>query len=149
MDATLQALGGLLLKAVPTVILLVIVHLYLKWMFFRPMADVLAKRRAATEGARKSAEALLAKASEKAAEIETALRNARDEIYQEQEEARRRWISEQSARIDEARHASHELIHKAKEQLDTETAIAKRELNATTASLADEIARLLLEGETA
>src|SRR5579871_62917 len=145
MDATLHALGGILLRAIPTVILLIIVNLYLKRMFFDPMREVLAKRRAATEGARKSAEALLAQASAKAGEIEAALRKARDEIYQEQEEARHRWIGEQNASLEEARRASRDLTHQAKQQLDTEAAAAKRDLTATTAALADQIAQTLLE----
>jgi F-type H+-transporting ATPase subunit b len=149
MDATLHDLGRLLLKAIPTVLLLLVVHLYLKRMFFGPMRDVLAKRREATEGARKSAEAMLAKASEKAAALEAALRKARDEIYQEQEEARRRWIGEQNARLEEARRSSRDLIHQAKQQLDTEAAAAKRDLAATTAALADQIAQSLLEGKAA
>lgn len=149
MDATLRALGGILLRAIPTVILLIIVNLYLKRMFFDPMREVLAKRRAATEGARKSAEALLAQASAKAGEIEAALRKARDEIYQEQEEARHRWIGEQTASLEEARRASRDLIHQAKQQLDTEAAAAKRDLTATTAALADQIAQTLLEGKAA
>jgi F0F1-type ATP synthase membrane subunit b/b' len=149
MDATLHDLGGILLKAVPTIILLLIVHLYLKAMFFGPMRDVLAERREATEGARKSAEELLAKASEKAAALEAALRKAREEIYQEQEEARRRWISEQNVRLEEARRASRDLIHQAKEQLDAEAAVAKRNLTASTAALADQIATSLLEGKAA
>src|SRR5690242_688452 len=140
MDETLHDLGGILLKAIPTVFLLLIVHLYLKRMFFRPMREVLDKRREATEGARQSAEALLVKASEKAAALEAALRKAREEIYQEQEEARRRWITEQAARLEEARHSSRDLIHQAKQQLDAETAAAKRDLGATTAALADQIA---------
>jgi F-type H+-transporting ATPase subunit b len=149
MDATLHDLGRLLLKAIPTVLLLLIVHLYLKRMFFGPMRDVLAKRREATEGARKSAEAMLAKASEKAAALEAALRKARDEIYQEQEEARRQWIGEQNARLEEARRSSRDLIHQAKQQLDAEAAAAKRDLAATTAALADQIAQSLLEGKAA
>ena len=149
MDATLHDLGRLLLKAIPTVLLLLVVHLYLKRMFFGPMRDVLAKRREATEGARKSAEAMLAKASEKAAALEAALRKARDEIYQEQEEARRRWIGEQNARLEEARRSSRDLIHQAKQQLDAEAAAAKRDLAATTAALADQIAQSLLEGKAA
>ncbi len=149
MDATLHDLGRLLLKAIPTVLLLLIVHLYLKRMFFGPMREVLAKRREATEGARKSAEALLAKASEKAAALEAALRKAREEIYQEQEEARRGWIGEQNARLEEARRGSRDLIHQAKQQLDTEAAAAKRDLAATTAALADQIAQSLLEGKAA
>ena len=149
MDATLHDLGGILLKAIPTVVLLLIVHLYLKRMFFGPMRDVLAKRREATEGARKSAEALLAQASEKTAALEAALRKAREEIYREQEEARRQWISEQSARLEEARRATRDLIHQAKLQLEAETASAKRDLTATTNALADQIAQSLLEGKTA
>jgi F0F1-type ATP synthase membrane subunit b/b' len=149
MDATLHDLGRLLLKAIPTVLLLLIVHLYLKRMFFGPMGDVLAKRREQTEGARKSAEALSAKASEKAAALEASLRKARDEIYQEQEEARRRWIGEQNSQLEEARHSSRDLIHQAKQQLDTEAAGAKRDLAATTAALADQIAQSLLEGKAA
>lgn len=129
--------------------LLLIVHLYLKRMFFGPMREVLAKRREATEGARKSAEELLAKASEKAAALEASLRKAREEIYQEQEEARRRWIGEQNARLEEARRSSRDLIHQAKQQLDTEAAAAKRDLAATTAALADQIAQSLLEGKAA
>ena len=149
MEATLHDLGGILLKAIPTLLLLLIVHLYLKWMFFRPMREVLDKRREATEGARKSAEALLAKASEKAAAIEATLRKAREEIYHEQEEARRRWIGEQTARLEEARRSSRDLIHQAQQELDTAAASAKRNLAATTAALADQIARSLLERKTA
>jgi F-type H+-transporting ATPase subunit b len=149
MDATLHDLGRLLLKAIPTVVLLLIVHLYLKRMFFGPMREVLAKRREATEGARKSAEALLAKASEKTAALEAALRKAREEIYQEQEEARRGWIGEQNARMEEARRSSRDLIHQAKQQLDGEATAAKRDLAATTAALADQIAQSLLEGKAA
>jgi F0F1-type ATP synthase membrane subunit b/b' len=118
-------------------------------MFFGPMGDVLAKRREATEGARKSAEELLAKASEKAAAIEVSLRKAREEIYQEQEEARRRWISEQNKRLEEARRSSRDLIHQAKLQLDAEAAAAKRNLTASTTALADQIATALLEGKSA
>jgi F-type H+-transporting ATPase subunit b len=149
MDATLHDLGGILLKAIPTLILLLIVHLYLKRMFFGPMRDVLAKRREATEGAMKSAEMLIAKASQKAEAIEVSLRKAREEIYQEQEEARRRWIAEQTAQVEEARRSSRDLIHQAKQQLDAETAAAKRDLTAATAALADQIAQSLLEGKAA
>jgi len=148
MDATLHDLGGILLKAIPTLFLLVVVNLYLRWMFFGPMREVLAKRREATEGARKSAEALLAKASEKAAAVETALRKAREEIYQEQEEARRRLIGDQNARIEEARRSSRDLIHQAKQQLDADAAVAKRNLTASAAALADQIAQSLLKGKT-
>ena len=83
---------------------------------------MLEKRREATEGARESAAAMLKQASEKAGMLEAALRKARDEIYQENEETRRRWIGEQASRLEEARRESRELIHKAKQELEAEAA---------------------------
>jgi F-type H+-transporting ATPase subunit b len=145
MEATLHDLGGLLLKAIPTLVLLLIVHFYLKWMFFRPLGDVLSQRRAATEGLREAADAALRKASEQASSIEAQLREAREQIYQAQEEARRRWIGEQAARLEEARHQSRELVHQSKLQLEAEVAAAKRDVAATTDALAEQIARSLLE----
>lgn len=144
MGQTLQALGGILLQAIPTVCLLLIVHFYLKFMFFRPVREVLEKRREATEGARESAEAMLKKAGEKTASLEAALRKARDEIYVENEEVRKRWLTEQSERLEEARKQSREMIHQAKQELDAEAATAKRDLAGMADSLADEIAQSLL-----
>jgi len=114
-------------------------------MFFGPLRNILAKRREATEGARESAEVLLAKATSKAAAIEAELRKAREEIYQEQEEARRRWTAEQSASLEAARLQSREMIQQAKVELDSEAAAAKRELVATTDSLAEQITQSLLQ----
>jgi F-type H+-transporting ATPase subunit b len=144
MGQTLQALGGILLQAIPTIVLLLIVHFYLKWMFFRPMRAVLEKRREATEGARESAAAMLKQAEEKTNTLEAALRKARDEIYQENEEQRRRWIEEQTSRLEDARHESRELIHKAKQELEAEAETAKRSLTATAETLAEDITRSLL-----
>jgi F-type H+-transporting ATPase subunit b len=149
MESTLHDLGQLLLKAIPTVFLLLVVHFYLKRMFFGPMADVLAKRRAATEGLRESAEATRARAAEQLASIEAQLRQARDEIYQQQEEARRGWITEQSTQLDQARAQGHDQIHQGKQRLDTEAASAKSQLAATTDALADQIVRALLERSAA
>jgi F-type H+-transporting ATPase subunit b len=149
MESTLHDLGQLLLKAIPTLFLLVVVHLYLKRMFFRPMADVLAKRRAATDGLRESADAMRAKAGEQTKSIEEQLRQAREAIYQEQEEARRRWTTDQGAQVDEARQKAHELIQQSKHELDDEAAIAKNQLAETSDALADQIANALLERTSA
>jgi F-type H+-transporting ATPase subunit b len=145
MESTLNALGGLLLKGVPTLFLLIVVHFYLKRMFFRPMADVLAKRRAATEGLRESAEAMRAKAAEHMTSIEAQLRQAREAVYQEQEEARRRWIGDQSTQLETAREQSRDLIHQSKKELDAEAAAARSELSGTADALANQIVQRLLE----
>jgi F-type H+-transporting ATPase subunit b len=144
MGQTLQALGGILLQAIPTICLLLIVHFYLKFVFFRPMREVLDKRREATEGARELAAAMLQKAAEKADALDAALRKARDEIYQENEATRRKWIDEQTGRLEEARRESRERIHQAKLELEAESAVAKKSLEATAETLAEAITRSLL-----
>jgi len=149
MESTLHDLGQLLLKAIPTLFLLLVVHLYLKRMFFRPMGDVLAKRRAATEGQRESAEALRAKAGEQTKSIEEQLRQAREAIYQEQEEARRGWLGDQGVQLDEARQQARELIQQSRHDLDDEAAIAKNQLADGAEAQADHIASSLLERTSA
>ncbi|HYL39133.1 MAG TPA: hypothetical protein VEV17_24660 [Bryobacteraceae bacterium] len=149
MDSTVQQLGGILLKAIPTVLLLLIVSVYLKWMFVRPLEKVLAERRRATEGTRERAETLLAKASQTADLIEAKLRKAREDIYQEQDEARRRWIADQAGHLEQARQSSREMIHQARQQLAGEAAEAKTQLAARAQALADEIERSLLERKIA
>lgn len=148
MDATFQALGGLLLKAVPTIILLLIVHFYLKWMFFGPLRQVLAERQAATVGMQEAAAALLAKADEQTKSIEAQLRAAREAIYQEQEESRRRWVTEQTQSLEQARHQAREMIHQSQIEFDGQAARAKTELAATADTLADQMVNLLLARRT-
>jgi F-type H+-transporting ATPase subunit b len=149
MESTLHDLGQLLLKAIPTLFLLLVVHFYLKRMFFRPMADVLAKRRAATDGLRESAEAMRAKAGEQTKAIEDQLRQVREAIYREQEEARRGWMGDQGAQLEAARQQGRELIQQSKHDLDDEAAVAKNQLAETAGTLADQIANALLERTSA
>ena len=55
MQETLQALGGILLEAIPTVILLIVLHFYLKAILFGPLDKVMKRRRELTEGDREIA----------------------------------------------------------------------------------------------
>jgi hypothetical protein len=50
MDATLHALGEILLKALPTFFLVTLLFVYLKIMFFRPLEKVLKARYDAESG---------------------------------------------------------------------------------------------------
>jgi F0F1-type ATP synthase membrane subunit b/b' len=145
MESTLHDLGQLLLKAIPTLLLLLVVHFYLKQMFFRPMEDVLAKRRAATDGLRESALEMRSKADEQTKAIEAQLRQAREAIYQEQEEARRGWTGDQSVQLDQARKDARERIRQSEELLSAEAVGAKSQLAGTANDLADRIAQTLLE----
>jgi F-type H+-transporting ATPase subunit b len=144
MDETLHALGGILLRALPTLFLIVLLHFYLKYVFFRPLDRVLRARYEATEGARKLADSALLRASAKAAEYEATLRTVRAEIYREQEEARRRMEQDQAAAIEKARHSTRAMVAEAKAQLDGEAAEARRALEREAENLAARIAEAVL-----
>ena len=145
MAETLNALGGLLIKALPTFLLLVLLHFYLKFIFFRPLEKVLRKRFELTEGARRSAEASLEAAARKTAEYEAALREARSQMYHEQEEARRRWREEQAAAIQDARGKAQTLVTRTRAELAEDAARARESLKAESEALAERITAAILE----
>src|SRR5438046_2292436 len=139
MEALIQALSGLLLKAVPTIILLIFVHFYLKIILFRPLQEIRRKRREATEGTLQAAQKNLDLAAEKAAMYDLALREARAEMYREQEEAHRQWLEQQASRIEEARQHARAIVKDASEKLDAEIAEARRDLASRSQMLALQI----------
>jgi F-type H+-transporting ATPase subunit b len=144
MEDTLRALGGLLLQAIPTFLIVVLLYFYLKRMYFRPMERILAARYEATEGARKLAEESLEKASRKAAEYDAALRAARAEIYREQEAFRKTLRQEQAQAVEEARQRATAVVKDASLQLDAELAAARESLRQDAGALADRIVESIL-----
>jgi F-type H+-transporting ATPase subunit b len=149
MDATLRALGEILLNAVPTFLLVVLLHFYLKKVFFQPMEKVLRQRFEATEGARKLADQSLARAAARVAEYEAAIRAARSEIYQEQEKFYKQLQEQQAAQIADARLSVETGVREAKAQLARDTEAAKATLAQASQAMADEIADSMLRGTAA
>jgi len=146
MEQTLQALGGILLKAIPTVILLLILHAYLRAVLFTPLEKMLRQRGELTDGARKAADQSLAAAEAKAAEYEAKLRDARAAVYKEQEETRKRWLEDQTVQVAQSRSSAEAAVRKAKEELAAEAGAARASLAETSSALADQIASSLLSG---
>src|SRR5271168_164107 len=116
MEATLHALSGILLKAIPTFLLVIVLHFYLKYMFFKPLEKVLRARYEATEGAQKRAAESLQRAADRTAEYEAALRAAQAEAA----------------------------VRQAREQLAAEILQAKAGLAAQSDTLANQIADTIL-----
>jgi F-type H+-transporting ATPase subunit b len=144
MEQTLHALAGILQKASVTIGLLLLLHFYLKAMLFGPLEKVLKQRDALTKGARKTAEQSLALAEQKTQEYEAKLREARGEVYKDQEETRRRWLEDQAAQIAQAREVTSAVVRKAKEEIAAEAAAARQSLTESSGALADEIATTVL-----
>jgi F-type H+-transporting ATPase subunit b len=144
MEQTLQALSGILLKAIPSALLLIIIHFYLKAMLFKPLQKVLKQREELTLGARKAADESLAAAERKAQDYEAKFRDARSEVYRQQEETRKTWLDDQTKQIAAAHARSTEAMAAADKRIADETAVAKQNLVETSAALADSIANRVL-----
>ena len=149
MDATLHALAGILLRAIPTFLLVIFLHLYLKTMFFRPLEKVLKQRFDATEGARKLADQSLQRASAKTAEYEAALRAARAEAYRAQESLFKELHQREAAELAAARARAEAAIRQAKELLAGDVAAAQASLAQESEALAVRIADSLLRRSAA
>lgn len=148
MEATLHALGEILVQAIPTFILVLLLFLYLRSMFFKPLERVLAERSEATEGARKKAAEALDRAQAKAAAYEEKIRAARNDLYREHEEVRRKWRDEQIAQVVAARQSAEAAVKEAKTQITAEANQAKASLAGTSQSLADQITDAILQRRT-
>lgn len=144
MGEIVQQLTELFWGALPTAIIVFLFILFLRWSFWTPFQKVLEQREAATEGARKQASDLLAQAEEKIRQYEDALRQARAEIYREQEESRRQALEERAQTLTKAREQANQQIQQAKAEIATEVAGAKKDLEAQTRQLAEEITGTLL-----
>jgi F-type H+-transporting ATPase subunit b len=149
MDVILHQLGELLLKALPTFILVVLLHFYLKNVFFKPLEKVLHQRYEATEGARKLAELSIERAAAKAEEYEAAMRSARAEVYQAQEQLHRSLQQQHAAQLAEARQRTEAMIQEAKQRIAQDVEAAKSSLAGQSESLAEEIVQSILEGRAA
>jgi F-type H+-transporting ATPase subunit b len=144
MEQTLQALGGILLKSTVTIVLLILLHFYLKAVLFQPLDRVIKERRKLTEGARELAEASLAAAARKAEEYEAKLRDARAVVYKQQEEIRKQWLQEQAKQVAAARETSESAVKTAREALALDSAAARKSLQESSTIVADQIVATVL-----
>src|SRR6266436_6254291 len=128
MQAIVHQLGELFLQAAPTVLIILLFYFILRAIFFKPLVAVMAERDARTVGAQKASEAAQAAAAEKVKQYQEALRQARGQVYAEQEAARKRLLDERAAQVKEARTKAAGEVSAAKARVAAE--IASRILQA-------------------
>ena len=149
MDATLQALAALAVKAIPTVLFFIFLTHFLKRVYFLPVAKILEQRREQTEGLRELAQRAHEAADKKTSEFETAIQMVRGQILQENEAKRRQWAEEQTARVDEARAAAEKQLLTAKGQIAGELENAKANIAGDVAKISAQIENALLKRRAA
>jgi F-type H+-transporting ATPase subunit b len=145
MQEIVHQLGELFLQAVPTVLIILLFYIILRALFFKPLLAVMAERDSRTVGAQKAAEAAQAAAAEKVKQYQEALKQARGQVYAEQEAARKKLLEERAAQIKDARTKASGEVSAAKVRIAAELTAARRDVEATVAQLSTEIARRILQ----
>lgn len=141
----LQQLGDLFLQAVPTVVIVFLFYLFMRWAFFTPMQKAMAERDEKIEGARREASAMEEAARKDLENYHEALRKARAQIYAEQESARQAILDERAKNLKAMRSLAQKEVAEAKKIIAVELAAARAELERQTPELAGEIVQTILE----
>ena len=142
----LTDVGAILLRAIPTFILVIFLFFYLRSMFFGPLEKVLAQRRAATDGARQQAKHSLEAAEAKVAQYEAQLRAARTEVFTKVDAERKQWSDQQAAQVAVAREKALALVREARVQIAKDADDARASLATQAEALAAQITASLLKG---
>ncbi len=138
-------LGELFLGAVPTVIIFLLFYCFLRWAFFTPVLNAMAERKVLIEGARAEAAAVEAAAKRELDAYTQALRSARSQVYEEQEDARQVVLDERAQLLRAMRTRSQEEVTEAKKKIAADMTAARAEIEKQTPALAAEIARMILD----
>jgi len=148
MDVILHQLGGLVLGAVPTMVLFVLLVIAYGYLVRRPLDRVLAERRARTTGAVEQARSSISDAEAKTAEYEEKLRKAKAGIFAAREKRLKQWAAERDQALAEARAATGEQVHAAKAEIEQSAVVARRQIEGMSGELSDQILRAVLPAST-
>ena len=145
MEQIVEQLALLLRNAAPTFVLVLLLYILLKKVFFNPLERILDQRHQQTEGAMQAARERLELASRKSAEYRQSLKEARAEIYCALERERQQTVEESAQRVRRARTQADEQVRKTREELRAEVERAKVLLAEQSGAMADSIAEAILK----
>jgi F-type H+-transporting ATPase subunit b len=109
---------------------------------------VLAERRARTTGAVEQARNAISEAEAKTADYEEKLRRAKADLFGAREKQLKQWQAERDQALAEARAATTEKVQAAKSEIEQSVSIARRQIEAMSAELSDQIMRAVMPAET-
>jgi F-type H+-transporting ATPase subunit b len=144
MNEILNQLAGLVLGAVPTMVLILLLVVSYGFLVRRPMDRVLTERRARTTGAVEQAHAAIAAAEARTAEYEEKLRKARADILAARELKLKQWGTERDQALADARAATLEKVKAAKGEIEQSVAIAQLQIDGTSAELSEQVLRAVM-----
>jgi F-type H+-transporting ATPase subunit b len=147
MDEILRQLGGLVLGAVPTMILFILLVIAYGVLVRRPLERMLAERRARTIGAVEQAKGAIAAAEAETSAYEEKLRRAKVEIFEAREQKLKQWNAEREAALEQVRQATQQRILTARQGIEQSVAEAQAQIEGVTAELSSRVLAAVLPAE--
>jgi F-type H+-transporting ATPase subunit b len=144
MQEIIQQLGGLLLGAVPTMVLFIALVLAYQFLVQGPLTATLKERHARTEGAVEAAHKAIAEVEARTADYAAKLRQARAEVFRVREQRVKQWNADRDAALDAARKAAGLKASQARAEVEAEAAVARQAIQASAGDLADRVVRTVL-----
>jgi F-type H+-transporting ATPase subunit b len=144
MSDLLQQLGGLVLGAVPTMLLFLVTLAAYRFLVHTPLTKVLQERYSKTQGAIENAAAAIAAAEHKTTEYEERLRAARAEILRDLHEHLEKVRMESEVALAQARAAAQEKVVSAMGSIEDSMQVARQELDGLVGELSAEILKRIL-----
>lgn len=144
MDEILNQLGGLVLGAVPTMVLFILLVIAYGVLVRRPLDRILSERRERTIGAVEQAKGAIATAEAETSAYEEKLRRAKAEIFASRERRLKQWNDERDAAVEQARQSTQEQIRAAKQRIEVSVDDARKQIEGTSADLSSRVLAAVL-----
>lgn len=144
MNEILRQVGELLISSIPAAIGLMVVWAGYRFIVHGKLQQVLEQRHALTEGAIQRAQQEIADAEARTAEYEQKVREARAQIYQQQQAYRQRVLEQRNAALAEARSNAGEMVKQARAAVEKDVLAAKAALEQQANALADQVIEQVL-----
>ena len=144
MNEILRQVGELLISSIPAAIGLMVVWAGYRFIVHGKLQQVLEQRHALTEGAIQRAQQEIADAEARTAEYEQKVREARAQIYQQQQAYRQRVLEQRNAALAEARSNAGDMVKQARAAVEKDVLAAKAALEQQANALADQVIEQVL-----
>ena len=148
MEEILKQLGELLLRAIPTEILLLLLWASYIVLVHKPLTRVLAERFSRTEGRVQKAQADVFVAESRTAEYENKIIEAKNAIYNVQEARRSKALETRTRALHQVREQVKAQVAAAKTEIAKETVAAQSRLQDESHNLAAQVIRSILKFAT-
>jgi F-type H+-transporting ATPase subunit b len=139
MDQILNELGGLVLGAVPTMILFILLVIAYGLLVRRPLDRILNERRARTSGAMEQAKGAMAAAEAETGAYEEKLRKAKTELFEARELRLKQWAAERETALEQVRKIAQERVSSARQGIEQSMGDAKSQIEDTSAELSSRV----------